>query len=99
MAKRVTIKLRNPGSKPSTKPVGTLTVLGRSKKHAKSKAKSLLRRLFGKNVAEGFYDSTGFHPIRHSVDYSKARAGEGRARSGVARRTRLKSATRLGRIR
>ena len=97
--KHVTIKLRPHGSNPSTKPLGILTVRGRSRKNAKSKAKSLLRRLFGRNVAEGFYDSTGFHPIRASRDYSKARAGEGRARSYRARATRLRSATRRGTIR
>lgn len=29
-----------------------------------------------KNVAAGFYDATGFHPIRRSADYDSDRAGE-----------------------
>jgi hypothetical protein len=93
--KHVTIKLRPHGSNPSTKPLGILTVLGRSKKKAVAKGKRLLRRLT--NVSEGFYDSTGFHPIRASKDYSKARAGEGRARSRKAVATRVRSKMRKAR--
>jgi hypothetical protein len=37
-----------------------------------------------RNIAEGFYNATGFHPIRASYDYSPRRAGERRSgpRSG-----------------
>ena len=52
-----------------------------------------------KNVEMGFYDATGFHPIRASKDYSMAVAGERRPRSYRARGKRLKSATRRGTIR
>jgi len=61
-----------------------------------SRLKNLLRR---HNVEMGFTDATGFHPIRASKDYSMARSGEGRARSYRARGTRLRSATKHGRIR
>jgi hypothetical protein len=29
-----------------------------------------------KNIAAGFYDATGFHPIRSSADYDPDRAGD-----------------------
>ena len=29
-----------------------------------------------KNIAAGFYDSTGFHPVRSSADYDPDRAGD-----------------------
>ena len=29
-----------------------------------------------RNVAQGFYDQTGFHPIRKSKDYDPDRAGD-----------------------
>ncbi len=63
-------------------------------------AKSALRSFFGKkkrNVEMGFYDSTGFHAIRASSDYSGARAGEKRARSTVAKRTRGRAYSRKAR--
>lgn len=34
-----------------------------------------------KNVEMGFYDGTGFHPIRASSDYQESRAGESRRAS------------------
>jgi hypothetical protein len=43
------------------------------------------------NVEQGFWDSTGFHPIRASSDYSAARAGEKRARSRRAIATRVRA--------
>jgi len=84
--------------------------LGNPKRKAKRKQRYFrisgqtarrLNALLGrkKNVEMGFYDATGFHPIRASKDYSGARAGERRARSYRARGTRLRSATKHGRIR
>ncbi len=57
---------------------------------ARAKASRVLRRKTSKkrrNVSEGFYDSSGFHPIRSSSDYDPGIAGEtGRA----SRKTRSK---------
>jgi hypothetical protein len=39
------------------------------------------RRRSRKNIAAGFYDDSGFHPIRASYDYSSKRAGEGGRKS------------------
>jgi len=55
------------------KPIATLTFRGRSKKEALENAQSFSER---HNVAMGFTDASGFHPIRASEDYSRKRAGE-----------------------
>jgi hypothetical protein len=49
--------------------------LGRAIGRASNPRRRARRR---KNVAEGFYNATGFHPIRASYDYSPGRAGEKR---------------------
>ena len=65
---------------------------GRTKKLAVASARRRLRSHV-KNVQMGFYDSTGFHPIRSSSDYDsakvvhgvegrKARAARGKAKRG-----------------
>ena len=87
---------KNPGGKRTH--VATLTVRGKTKKQAAANARRVARHHV-KNVEMGFYDSSGFHPIRASKDYSGAQAGEKRVRSYKARGTRLKSATKHGRIR
>ena len=65
---------------------------------AKSKraAKSLLKRLFP-NVQEGFYDSSGFHPIRASSDYDPGAVGEGKRGKASASRARHKRAKKRSR--
>jgi hypothetical protein len=78
--------------------VATLSVRGKTKKQAAANARAVARHHV-KNIEMGFYDSSGFHPIRASRDYSGAQAGEKRVRSYKARGTRLKSATKHGRIR
>ena len=92
MAKYARIKIYPHGSNPRKrrKPIATISVRGRSKKHARNRASSLISRIL-KNVEKGFYDSTGFHPIRASRDYSGAKAGETRARSKTAVRTRARA--------
>lgn len=99
------IKIFSRGKNP--KPIATLTVQGRSKKDVHRRALRIAKHHLKnvrvvtrdrKNVEQGFWDSTGFHPIRASKDYSMARAGERRARSYRARATRLRSATRRGTI-
>lgn len=52
------------------------------RRRAARRRKSNSRRR--RNIAEGFYNATGFHPIRASYDYSPRRAGEHRSgpRSG-----------------
>jgi len=67
--------------------VGSVVGLGATVKKAESAGKSILRSLgIRKNVAAGFWDDSGFHPIRASYDYSPARVGEKRSRPH--RRTR-----------
>lgn len=61
------------------------------KAKSKKAAKSILKRLFP-NVQEGFYDSSGFHPIRASSDYDAKRVGEGRRGRVTASRARHKRA-------
>ena len=79
MAKgRARLKLMRNG-----KPIGWLTMIGKSAKKAEAAGKRLLS-----NIAAGYYDDKGFHPIRSSPDYSPARAGEGRVRKGAARYTK-----------
>lgn len=43
-------------------------------KHLKNGAVTIIP--LRKNVAQGFYDGTGFHPIRSSRDYDPERAGD-----------------------
>ena len=65
---------------------------GKSAKAARAKA-NRFRRNHLKNVAMGFTDASGFHPIRASHDYSSSRAGEGRSKGASkvrARRTMKK---------
>ena len=62
-------------------PVGSATFLGKSYKKALASGKRFLR-----NVAAGFWDDSGFHPIRASSDYSSKRAGEGVHRAVAKRR-------------
>lgn len=54
--------------------LGTLTVRGRTQKQANARGRRMLR-----NIAAGFYDDAGFHPIRASHDYDPSRAGEVRS--------------------
>ena len=86
MAKRI----KSPGRERATfklfggrtqNPVGTATFLGRSYKKALASGKRYLR-----NVAAGFWDDSGFHPIRASSDYSSKRVGEGVHRAVPKRR-------------
>ena len=42
----------------------------------KNRDGSMTLRPVRRNVAEGFYDATGFHPIRKSRDYDPDRAGD-----------------------
>lgn len=67
--------------------LGTLSVRGRTQKAANARGRRMLR-----NIAAGFYDDMGFHPIRASHDYdaegrpSKVRAyWEARGRKAARR--------------
>jgi hypothetical protein len=44
-----------------------------------------------KNVAQGFYNSTGFHPIRSSWDYDPDRAGDMHSEGAGRRKKRAKA--------
>ncbi|HEV2388670.1 MAG TPA: hypothetical protein VGS20_15610 [Candidatus Acidoferrales bacterium] len=76
---------RTKGNPKKRKPLAVVTVRGASRKklaanvtrvmrhHLKNvKARARVRR--GKNIEMGFWDGTGFHPIRASRDYSERRA-------------------------
>jgi hypothetical protein len=64
----------------------TVNIHGKTKSSAQRNATHFIKRHM-KNVEQGFYDDTGFHPIRGSKDYIKARAGEGRTAGAKRRRT------------
>ena len=70
-------------------------VPGKTRKKAVANRARFIRKHM-KNVEMGFYDATGFHPIRSSSDYNKAKAGEGR-RGGAARARRITRKARKGR--
>jgi hypothetical protein len=56
------------------------TVRAPNKRSARAKIDRLLKahkvKKARRNVEMGFWDATGFHPIRASEDYSAGRAGE-----------------------
>lgn len=58
----------------------TYTVKAKNKREARAKITRLMKarkpKRTKKNVEQGFWDATGFHSIRASKDYSKARTGE-----------------------
>ena len=101
MARTLRLKIFPKGSNPrkrgGPKPI-VINVSGGSLQKAKARLSRFLKRHI-KNVEMGFYRGGVFHPIRASKDYSRAQAGEGRARSYNARFARLRSATRRGTIR
>jgi hypothetical protein len=69
-----------------------ITSFGKSIKQAMSRNRRAVGDFATKrNIAMGFYEGGIFHPIRASKDYSKANAGEGRARAKVARKTRVRA--------
>ena len=65
----------------------TIPIRGKTAKAARAKA-NRFRRNHLKNVAMGFTDATGFHPIRASHDCSSGRAGEGRSKGAAKVRTK-----------
>lgn len=74
-------------------PIGTFTAFGKSKRHATTRGRRVL-----KNIAEGFVDSSGeFHPIRASADYDSRRTGEGKRGRASAHRARHKRARKRAR--
>jgi len=88
MAKKtVIIRLGNPSKSGRV----TIRVPAKTRKAAVTRARALRKKLRTKNVEMGFYDGTGFHPIRASKDYSSAEVKHGsegrKARSKRARRS------------
>lgn len=65
-----------------------IPIKGKTLKSAKAKANSF-RRHHLKNVEKGFYDSTGFHPIRSSKDYAPYKVDEW-PKGGSSKRSRSK---------
>ena len=90
---RATFSLFRQGN-PAQK-VGTFAFFGKSFKKAEAAGSRYLRKLgLSSNVAAGFWDDSGFHPIRASYDYSpagrrkKTAPPQANAGHGTARRLR-----------
>lgn len=64
----------------------TIPIKGKTVKAARAKANAFKRHHL-KNVERGFFDASGFHPLRSSADYSAARAGEGSSKRARSART------------
>lgn len=47
-----------------------------------------------KNIAAGFWDDTGFHPIRSSYDHDPSRVGEDKSRAKGKKKAKKKTAKR-----
>lgn len=76
---RASFKLFNPRD---GRQVGTAIFFGKSLKAAQEAGKRYFRKM---NVAAGFTDASGFHPIRASFDYDPRQAGERSASFGRKR--------------
>ena len=77
---RVVMRVGNPSN------AVTITVPAKSERAALARARRFVKH-HTKNIEQGFYDETGFHPIRASKDYSEKRATAGaRARAGYPKR-------------
>ena len=80
--------------------VGSVVGVGKTVKAAESAGRGILRSLgIKKNVAAGFWDDSGFHPIRASYDYDKSRVGEKRSRPHKRTRATGRRAGFGGRVR
>jgi hypothetical protein len=98
MAQKVRMKIFERMRNGKRRHVLTIHGVGKTKAGAKSNARRLSRVLVRRNIEMGYYDSTGFHPIRRSRDYSAGRAGERyRPRSRSARAAARKYAHKVGR--
>lgn len=87
------VSRRNP-----SKILHRITSFGKSLKQAVARNRRAMGDIARKrNIEMGYWDGGIFHPIRASSDYSGARAGEKRARSKTARRTRARSYSRKAR--
>lgn len=58
----------------------------------RNKDGSMILRPVRRNVAQGYYDATGFHPIRASKDYDPDRAGDEYSDTGRKRKAQAKKA-------
>ena len=70
----------------------------KKKKAPRGRKTTLYRKIGKRNVAMGFYDLSGFHPLRRSADYDPDRAGdEYSQRSGKKRKaTKKRSGAKKG---
>lgn len=59
-----------------------------------SKRERNMARRKRRNISEGFYDDTGFHPIRAAADYDRASVGEGKRKPRRARSKKKATAKR-----
>jgi hypothetical protein len=76
MAQKVRMKLFERMKNGKRRHLITFHGVGKSKKAAKAHVRRIANAYLRKNIVAGFYDATGFHPIRASADYSAGRAGE-----------------------
>lgn len=87
------IVVHNPGRRRVTKPPTKKQLAARAKftamVRAKAASKQKAHRRRG-NIAAGYYDMTGFHPIRSSWDYDPTRLEEPEGYSGRRRKGRKK---------
>jgi hypothetical protein len=72
-----------------TKTLATITFRGKSKKDLARNVRAFSKR---HNVAAGFFDATGFHPIRASKDYSEKRVKRAAAQRLTRRARRRRQA-------
>ena len=77
MAQKVKMKLFQRMKNGKRRQVVTIHGEGRTKSLAKANARRTLKSYFRRNVEMGFYDGTGFHPIRASRDYDSAEVKHG----------------------
>jgi len=90
MARKRTVILRV--GNPRLKRRISIHVPGKTRKSAEIRARQFIKKLRGtRNVEMGFYDSSGFHPIRASKDYDASAVKHGsegkKARAKRARRS------------
>ncbi|HUD74591.1 MAG TPA: hypothetical protein VMQ76_05915 [Terracidiphilus sp.] len=93
--RRMVFKLARAGKKGKNPVIGKVIFQGKTHKEVVRNARAFSKAKhipFASNVSEGFYDATGFHPIRSSADYSPAKAGEGKSKK--AKHSRATRATR-----
>ena len=76
MAQKARMKIFERMKNGTRRHILTIHGVGRTKALAKANVRRNARTALRRNISEGFYDATGFHPIRSASDYSRKAAGE-----------------------